>query len=217
MEDGGVPVAAIGWYALSPIKTRQRGRIAPHPSRSSGAMNVILLLLLSACGDRDIPILVNSWCDDPRDEVIAEVIDGDTIDLESGERLRLLGVDAPELYYSGHELCSSEESTECCYGDTAHQWLAETLPPGTTVRLEFDLDCEGIYGRTLAYLYLSEEDGETGESESLFINEELLKEGMARVYDADVEQAQDIRYIERFREAQLLAQTNGAGLWGECY
>jgi micrococcal nuclease len=175
---------------------------------------MLLLFLLTSCNRYDIPILVNNWCDSPREEVVTAVVDGDTLDLEGGERVRLLGVDAPEVYYDGHDDCSSQESTECCYGLDSEGWLAEAIPPGTTVHLEFDLDCYGIYDRTLAYVWVVDEDNP---EEELFINEELLKQGFARVYDADVEQAQDIRYLESFREAQLLAQSNNAGLWGECY
>jgi len=171
--------------------------------------------MLASCGNYyDIPILVNNWCDSPREAVVADVIDGDTIDLEGGERVRLLGVDAPEVYYEGHDDCSSQDSTACCYGLESVDWLTENLPAGTTVRLEFDLDCYGVFDRTLAYIWIVDEDNPEDE---LFLNEELLKDGLARVYDEDIEQAQDIRYLEQFRESQILAQSNSSGLWGECY
>jgi micrococcal nuclease len=175
---------------------------------------MLLLLMLTSCNRYDIPILVNDWCDSPREETVAAVVDGDTIDLDGGERVRLLGVDAPEVYYEGHDDCSSQESMDCCYGLDSEDWLMEAIPAGTKVRLEFDLDCYGIYDRTLAYIWIVDEENPEAE---IFINEELLKDGYARVYDSDVEQAQDIRYLDSFRESQLLAQSNNAGLWGECY
>jgi micrococcal nuclease len=175
---------------------------------------MLLLFILTSCNRFEVPILVNNWCDSPREAVVTAVIDGDTIDLEGGERVRLLGVDAPEVYYDGHDDCSTQDSTDCCFGLESEDWLTNALPAGTTIRLEFDLDCYGIYDRTLAYMWIVNEDDPDDE---IFINEELLKEGYARVYDADVEQAQDIRYLDSFKESQLLAQSNSAGLWGECY
>lgn len=173
-----------------------------------------LMLMLAACGNREVPILVNAWCDTPREEKVLAITDGDTITLKSGEEIRLLGVDAPELYYSGHSECSSEEHSTCCYGEDASEALEDLIPPGSTVRLEFDLACEGVYERTLAYLFTVPEDEEESE---VFLNEWLLEEGFARVYDQDVGQARDIRYFERFQDAQALAQTGEKGLWGACF
>ena len=173
-----------------------------------------LVLTLAACGNREVPILVNAWCDTPREEKVLAITDGDTLTLSSGEEVRLLGVDAPELYYAGHSECSSEEHSTCCYGDEAGAELEDLVPPGSTVRLEFDLACQGIYDRTLAYLFTVPEDEEEPE---VFLNEWLLEEGFARVYDEDVGQARDIRYFERFQNAQVKAQTGEKGLWGACF
>lgn len=173
-----------------------------------------LVLTLTACGDREVPILVNAWCDTPREEKVLSITDGDTLTLNNGEEIRLLGVDAPELYYTGHSECSSEEHSTCCYGDESTQALEDLIPVGSTVRLEFDLACEGIYGRTLAYLYTVPEDEEEPE---VFINEWLIKEGLARVYDDDVGQAREIRYLERFQDAQSTAQVSEKGLWDACF
>ena len=159
-----------------------------------------LVLTLTACGDREVPILVNAWCDTPREEKVLSITDGDTLTLNNGEEIRLLGVDAPEL--------------TCCYGDESTQALEDLIPVGSTVRLEFDLACEGIYGRTLAYLYTVPEDEEEPE---VFINEWLLEEGLARVYDDDVGQAREIRYLERFQDAQSTAQASEKGLWDACF
>jgi len=181
-----------------------------------------LALLLAACcppgsGDscREIPIVVNAWCDNARESKVLEIVDGDTLTMEDGESVRILGIDAPEKYYEGHSECSSDESATCCYGEEAGAELESIAPPGTTVRMEFDLECKGVYERTLAYLFVVNEEGEEGEEE-LFINQWLIEEGFARVYSSDVGQAREIRYYSRFQEAQSRSQANQKGLWGEC-
>ena len=73
---------------------------------------------------------------------VARVIDGDTIALTTGQRVRLVQIDAPEL--SGGD----------CFAAGARAALASLLPVRTAVRLEFDpkLDRVDRYGRLLAYV-----------------------------------------------------------------
>jgi len=175
---------------------------------------LIFLLILGACGDRTVPILVNNWCDTPREGVVTHITDGDTLVVDDGEEIRLLGIDAPEKYYSGHPDCASPEASECCYGEEATVELEKIAPVGTRLRLEFDLECEGVYDRTLAYLFVVNAD--TGEEE-FFINEWMLEEGHAAVYTGDVGHAQDIRYMDRFQAAQAKAQAAQKGLWDVCF
>ena len=72
--------------------------------------------------------------------VVEHVIDGDTIQLVDGTRVRLVQIDTPE---KGDE----------CYGDEASELTRRLLPPGTHVRIEQDsaLDQEDRFGRKLAY------------------------------------------------------------------
>ena len=174
---------------------------------------VFIALSLSACGGREVPILVNAWCDTPREETVLAITDGDTLVLESGEEVRLLGIDAPEVYYAGHSECSSPEDSTCCYGEDATSELERLAPVGSRLRLEFDLACEGVYERTLAYLFTVSED----EDSEVFINEWMIEEGFAKVYDEDIGQARDIRYFERFQDAQAKAQSQQNGLWSVCF
>jgi micrococcal nuclease len=173
----------------------------------------LVLLLLSAC-DREILILVNDWCADEREATILEVVDGDTVKVDNGETLRLLGIDAPEIYYTGSSYCTNQESPACCHGVEAEDWLKDLLPVGTRVRLSFDLDCEDIYSRTLAYVWLPS-SGDTG-GQDLLVNELAIDEGMSRLFDQDIGSALDIRYYDRFQTAQTNAQGRAAGLWGAC-
>ena len=94
---------------------------------------------------------------------VVRVIDGDTVELDDGRSVRLLGIDATELGYNGDP---SESGAE-----TARDWLKDRLT-GKHVELRYGPDRLDRYGRTLAWIFLP-----TGE----LINKELLAEGQARL------------------------------------
>ena len=75
---------------------------------------------------------------------IARVVDGDTVNLTSGARVRLVQIDTPEVYYSAE-----------CYGEQASAVTKRLLPPGTLVRLyrEPKTDAVDQYGRLLRYVF----------------------------------------------------------------
>ena len=122
---------------------------------------------------------------------VAKVIDGDTIELESGERLRYIGIDTPETFNKNE--CFGKESTQ----------KNKELVEGKRVRLEKDVNNTDKYGRLLRYVYL--EDG-------TFVNKELVKQGYAYA----VSYPPDIKYQEEFKEAQKEAVENNLGLWSSC-
>ena len=74
---------------------------------------------------------------------VARVIDGDTIELTNGQRVRLVQIDTPEVY-GGYE----------CYGPAASATAKRLLPPGTRVRLQFEPASDSVdrYGRLLRYV-----------------------------------------------------------------
>ncbi len=174
-----------------------------------------LVLVLPGCLDRNIPILASSEsCAPPREERVGAVVDGDTIDLETGERVRLLGIDAPELYHPDdpEQGCAGPDDGPCCYGEEAADWLRARLPAGWDVTLEFDIDCEDPYGRTLAYVYAAPSEG----AEVEMLNQVMVEKGLARVYTEDVENAQEIRELEVLLYLEEQARSAGVGLWGAC-
>ena len=127
---------------------------------------------------------------------VAEVVDGDTIrlDLDGQETaVRLIGIDTPERDgpYTSRE----------CYGEEA-SWFTHEALDGRTVELEFDVERTDRYGRTLAYVWL---DG------ALF-NERLVRSGYAVVTTFPP----NVRYVERFTDAQRRARDEQRGLWGAC-
>jgi micrococcal nuclease len=126
------------------------------------------------------------------DAVVARVIDGDTIELIGGQRVRLVQIDTPE---KGDE----------CYGNEASDITRRLLPPGTHVRIEQDpaLDQVDRYNRKLAYVWRGDED----------INLRLLEEGAAGVWFFDGSRG---RYARRLLQAAERARADDKGLWGAC-
>ena len=88
---------------------------------------------------------------------VKAVIDGDTVELLGGERLRLLGIDTPER----------DEP----YYDEARQFL-EKLTLGQTARVEFTGRKRDNYGRLLGYLYI----------DTVFVNKRILENGLGYLY-----------------------------------
>ncbi len=78
---------------------------------------------------------------------VAYVYDGDTLRLTDGRKVRLLGIDTPEVAHG-------ERAAEP-YAEAARARLAELTPPGTRVGLRFDTEHRDKYGRTLAHVLLA--------------------------------------------------------------
>lgn len=127
---------------------------------------------------------------------VKHVIDGDTFWIDDGskkgKKVRLIGIDAPESR-------KSQNKDVEFYGKEASNYLKNRLK-GKKVKLVQDVSTTDRYRRILAYVYL--EDG-------TFINEELLREGYARVYTFPP----DVKYAQRFLKLQKQAQQQKKGLW----
>lgn len=124
-------------------------------------------------------------------ERVTFVIDGDTFTMKNGEKVRLIGIDAPEF---------GNQKTDC-FGKEA-QKIAKEILTNQNVELEKDTTDKDKYGRLLRYVY---EDG-------IFINEFLVKEGYAKVMPIPP----DLRYASQLQKAQKEAQTAKRGLWKTC-
>lgn len=175
----------------------------PAGSGYGGGMRAspILLVLVAGCTPLDsVPVFDGTACAPTRVDDVSCVLDGDTFQVGGcgGESVRLLGINAPEI---AHDDSSAE-----CYGDASAAWAADLLT-GVSVTLKFDETCQDAYGRTLAYVYYTDDDGE----ERLF-NETSVREGMSRVY----EDFDDIKLAPVLYAAQDAAQRDGAGLWSAC-
>jgi micrococcal nuclease len=122
---------------------------------------------------------------------VTRVIDGDTIELESGVKIRYLLVDTPEIS-GGVE----------CYGENAKQYNTD-LVLDKTVQLSYDTQCTDNFGRTLAYVFV---DG-------LEVNTALVQKGFACVlFIAPNGESR----LEEFNALELDAKNAGRGLWSAC-
>jgi len=138
-------------------------------------------------------------CRGPVKGEVVEVTDGDTIKVQTGrgvERVRLIGIDTPEVDHSG--------SDDECYGEEAKAFLTEQIK-GKTVWLTFDRECEDFYDRTLAYVH-------RGEEEADFIQRLLLKGGWADSFAV----SPNVSFRTLFEMDESEARTNHVGIWGEC-
>jgi micrococcal nuclease len=163
-----------------------------------------------------VPIVGNDACAPSREVRVGCVLDGDTFDLgacgSGAERIRMLGVDAPEIAHDGNP--------PDCWGDEAADELWRVVAD-RQVTLSFDQECEGVFGRTLAYVWLPEgdigldpDDVVSTEGGAILVNELLLARGFARLYDE--EWTADLRLDDRLRAAQAEAEARGLGLWSAC-
>jgi len=147
--------------------------------------------------------------DDPGafDAVFVErVVDGDTLKLASGERVRLIGIDTPEMHeseklYRDSKRSGQDAATIKALGKRSWQFT-RNLVEGKAVRLEFDVEKRDKYKRLLAYVYLP--DG-------TFVNAEIIRQGYASVmtYPPNVKHADEfLKLYRRARDTKL-------GLWKE--
>jgi len=114
---------------------------------------------------------------------IVKVLDGDTIELANGDKIRLLGIDAPEkdqLFYN--EIKDQLKQLE-----------------GKSVRLERDVTNKDKYGRYLRYVFYNDN----------FVNLELVENGL--VYTFLV--SPDVKFKDSFIEAEEYARKNQFGVW----
>lgn len=122
---------------------------------------------------------------------VRRVYDGDTLQLENGDKVRLLGINTPEIE-------SPRKSGEPG-GEEARLWLQNRLN-GKSIRLEDDSEPRDHYGRRLAHVYA--DDGE-------HINVSLVRQGLAFV---DIHPP-NLRHTDRLLEAEREAWQAKRGLW----
>ncbi len=127
------------------------------------------------------------------DTTVSRVVDGDTIEVTGGERVRLIGIDTPEVY-GGAE----------CYGQQASAYMRQQLPVGTAVRLVYDVERLDRFWRSLAYVYRL--------PDGLFVNAALVREGYASV----ATYPPNVAHVDEFLALQRQAREAAVGLWSAC-
>ena len=128
-----------------------------------------------------------------RGVLVTKVIDGDTIEIAGGRKVRYIGIDAPESL--------DPRKVVQCFGEEAYKKNKE-LVEGKRVRLEKDVSETDKYGRLLRYVYVGD----------IFVNRYLIREGYAYAYTFPP----DIKYAEEFVQAQRKAREEKKGLWAVC-
>ncbi|MCA2981732.1 MAG: thermonuclease family protein [Myxococcaceae bacterium] len=154
--------------------------------RAPGA--VVTWLALAACSAPTPP----SVCG-PSSAIVKRAIDGDTLELTDGRRVRLLLVDTPET--TGGKMD--------CFGAQAVQFTSERVT-GQMVELTYDeRGCTDRFGRTLAYVKVG----------GVELNRALVEQGYAcTLY---VSPAGSSRRDE-FETYESQAKTSRLGVWGAC-
>ena len=149
---------------------------------AAAAIGVVVLLAVPVAGSRPAQTYT-----------VERVVDGDTLVLHTGRRVRLVQIDAPEL--SGEE----------CYGRKARAALATIVPTGARVALVSDpsLDKVDRYGRTLAYVMKGREN----------VNLTLVRKGAASVWFYEGARG---RYATQLMRAARAAKAAPRGLWKAC-
>jgi micrococcal nuclease len=137
---------------------------------------------------------------------VKRVVDGDTVILTDGQKVRLIGIDTPESRRNGKlardmEKTRQDADTIIALGKRSAQFT-RSLTEGKRVRLEYDVEKRDRYGRTLAYLYT--EDG-------MFVNAEILREGYAMVLTVPP----NVKHKDLFVKLQKEAREAKRGLWRE--
>ena len=124
---------------------------------------------------------------------VKRVVDGDTIELETGEKVRYIGMNTPESVKINFPVE--------CFGKVASEKNKEMVE-GKLVHLEKDVSDTDRYGRLLRFIYL--EDG-------TFVNDVLVREGYARVSTFPP----DVKFSEQFKAAEREAKSVKRGLWAD--
>ncbi|WP_258182929.1 thermonuclease family protein [Enhygromyxa salina] len=128
----------------------------------------------------------------PTSGVVERVIDGDTMVLESGDRVRYILVNTPEITDGKNE----------CWGSQASDYNSMQVL-GRTVTIEYDQECRDQYGRLLGYVSV----------EDLEINRALLENGFACILH--ISPNGDSRLAE-YQALENEAKTAEIGMWGAC-
>lgn len=132
--------------------------------------------------------------------LVKTVIDGDTIELINGQKVRYIGINSPETHHPS-------KGVEC-FGKEAEKFN-RSLVANKKVFLAKDVSETDKFGRLLRFVYLPSPDA-TGEA--LFVNQYLVEQGFAYA----IHYPPDISQNHLFTKAQLFAEKNSLGLWSKC-
>ncbi len=125
---------------------------------------------------------------------VKSVHDGDTLTLKNGDKIRLIGINAPEV--------ARKSRPAEAFGNAARDYLRQRLPRGAAIELQFGAEKKDRYGRTLAHVFLP-----GGEN----IQAALLQQGLASTLAIPPNTA----LASCYRRIEQQARCDGAGLWSD--
>src|SRR5690554_2265674 len=118
-------------------------------------------------------------------EKVLRIIDGDTFELLSGEKIRLIGINAPEMNDK--------------YGAESKEYLVNLIQSKDVILKNDSVTKDkDIYGRLLRYVYLDDED----------INKKMILDGYALAYTK-----YSFTKIEEYKQAEQIAKKDKKGVW----
>jgi len=167
----------------------------PRVPRKSIVATVMALLLAGGAGtgyvlvrDNEADIFEHSV------HQVTRVIDGDTLVIENGVTVRLLGIDAPE--------------PGTCFAEEATQYL-RALVGKETIRLRKDISGADQFDRLLRYVLVP---ANSPRESDVFVNYELVRNGFARTLSVPP----DTQYRDLLARAEMSAREANIGGWGYC-
>jgi len=123
---------------------------------------------------------------DTQTATVVNVVDGDTIEVSDGRRVRYIGINTPER-------------NQPYYAEASN--INRQLTAGKTIQLELDIESIDQYGRTLAYVW----------ADGVLVNLEIVRQGYANAFTVPP----NVKYEAQFRNAERDAREAGRGLWTE--
>jgi len=130
---------------------------------------------------------------------VQRVVDGDTIELSDGRKVRYIGINTPEL-------ASSIKSVQC-FANEAKE-INKKLVEGKTIAMKKDISETDKYKRLLRYVWIPS----ASSGQVIFVNEYLVREGYAH----QATYPPDVTHAELFKKAAEEARLENKGLWNAC-
>lgn len=195
-DTGGEESARVYLLSIFSMLSRQRS-VAVGTASLALVIGCLLLLSSSTLTTGDLAFLrMLVQGEEARESdfaLVTRVIDGDTIELADGRKVRYVGINTPETV--------DPRRVVECFGQEASAFN-QSLVEGKRVRLEKDVSDTDRYGRLLRFVYLEE---------GVLVNALLVEEGYAyaSAYPPDITKK------VFFAEAQKSARENKRGLWSE--
>ena len=142
------------------------------------------------CKSQNKPSITPSPTLNEKTYKVIKVIDGDTIEIEGGQKVRYIGMNTAEI--------NNKNPVKLCFAQKAMEKNKE-LVEGKEIKLEKDVSETDKYGRLLRYVYIGD----------IFVNDYLVRNGFAQI----ATYPPDVKYQKQFQEAQKQAKNNNLGLW----